>query len=327
MDRRFTYKLGTRLIAPLIISAAATVFGHGKEGAPFSNAVRGLGIRSGVESRVQAHIEKLSGREDGLAPAAFAGGCAECASILAQQLAKTAAVKRPSRLNLTGFGPARRIEFFFKPLSHQTAGAADNCAVCHQKHDAGTVSLYSSSAHATAGITCDRCHGGEQLAVDKQKAHAGRFVGQPASDQVLAMCGSCHRPQLAMFKTSRHFLERKGVRRVDCVACHGAHTVGSPSRNFAFAYYCSGCHGQEYLPELPRFFPQVLELADYMAETQRAMSGAARQATENEIARTKEIRRRIAEIVHPTDLAGSVEKAPEILKLGEELKQIIKQNQ
>ncbi|HLG14230.1 MAG TPA: cytochrome c3 family protein [Blastocatellia bacterium] len=217
--------------------------------------------------------------------------------------------------------PSNAVESFAIPsFPHEAALVDDNCATCHQKHDAGTVGLYSSSAHAAAGITCDRCHGGEQLTTDKRTAHAGRFIGQPASDQVLGMCGSCHRPQLAMFKTSRHFPARKGVPRVDCAQCHGAHTVGSPSRSFSFAYYCSGCHGQEYLPELPRFFPQVLELADYLAETKHAMGEGIRKPAEDEAALRREIRTRIAEIVHSTDLAGSVEKAPEILKLGETLK-------
>lgn len=193
----------------------------------------------------------------------------------------------------------------------------DNCAECHKKQTAETVALYSSSVHAAKGFACNRCHGGDPAAADKAQAHAGNFTGQPTPSEVMGMCGSCHRAQTASFKTGKHFPERKGQPRVDCSQCHGAHAVGSASRNFSFAYYCAGCHGQEYLPGLPNNFQNMLALADSMAEQ------AGRALSEDALARRKEINRRIGEIVHPTDFEGARTKIPEILKLGDEFKQMI----
>jgi hypothetical protein len=202
-------------------------------------------------------------------------------------------------------------------------GVQDNgCADCHSKLEGKIVDLYARSVHARAGITCDRCHGGELFTADKTKGHSGRFIGQPTSNQAVTMCGTCHRAQAAVYKGSRHFPERRGSPRVDCVQCHGAHTVGAPDRHFSFAYFCSGCHGQEYLPELPGFFPRVLALMDSLEDTQREAEAAGRTLSEDYIQRRKEARRMAAEIVHATDLGGSVEKAPAILKLGDELKAI-----
>lgn len=192
----------------------------------------------------------------------------------------------------------------------------DNCAACHQKQTAETVALYSSSVHAAKGFACNRCHGGDPAAADKAQAHAGNFIGQPTPNEVMGICGSCHRAQIAAFKTGKHFPERTEP-RLDCSQCHGAHAVGSASRNFSFVYYCAGCHGQEYLPGLPNDFLKMLALADSMAEQSgRALSEDARE-------RRKEINRRIGDIVHPTDFEGARSKIPEILKLGDEFKQMI----
>ncbi len=192
----------------------------------------------------------------------------------------------------------------------------DNCAACHKTETAETVALYLSSVHAAKGFACNRCHGGESAAADKAKAHAGNFIGQPSPNEVLTMCGSCHRAQAASFKTGKHFPERRGQTRLDCSQCHGAHAVGSASRNFSFAYYCAGCHGQEYLPELPDNFKQMLALADSLNDAGRALSEDADR-------RRKEINRLIGEIVHPTDFEGARSRIPEILKLGDEFKRMI----
>jgi hypothetical protein len=198
----------------------------------------------------------------------------------------------------------------------------DNCSACHQKNGDQTAALFSRSTHARTGITCHRCHGGDPFAAQKAAAHGGRFVGKPSSNETVAMCGSCHRAQLADFKTSRHFPERKGVARVDCSGCHGAHLVGAQSSNFSFGYYCSGCHGLEYLPELPSDFMKMLAVADQSRLILRAIEEAGRKPSDEIVNRRKEIRRLISEIVHPTNLQAGHEKIAEIIKLGEELKRI-----
>ena len=203
------------------------------------------------------------------------------------------------------------------------ADQTDNCSACHQKNGDQAVSLFARSTQARSGITCNRCHGGDPLAAQKEKAHGGRFIGKPTSNDTLTMCGSCHRAQIAAFRTSKHFPERRGVARVDCSGCHGAHLVGAQSDNFSFAYYCSGCHGLEYLPELPGDLLKVLAVAD---ESRRIAREASRfTPSEEVINRRKDIRRLIGEIVHPTDLQAGHDKVLEIVKLGDELKRIAEQ--
>lgn len=196
----------------------------------------------------------------------------------------------------------------------------DNCADCHKKRDSEILSLYSKSAHASAKITCNRCHGGDLLAVEKEKAHSGNFAGAPDPNQIISMCGACHRPQAAMFKEGAHFPERQGQPRLDCTQCHGAHTVGSPTRNFSFAYFCAGCHGLEYLPALPQSFQQMLKTADDVTDITKSVASSGGALSEEAGRMRREIRRRIAEIVHPTDLKSGSEKIPEILRLGEQFK-------
>jgi len=200
----------------------------------------------------------------------------------------------------------------------------DNCTDCHKKHDTETLSLYSASSHAKARLTCNRCHGGDVLATEKEKAHSGNFIGLPDPKQIIAMCSSCHRAQAAMFKEGRHAVENEGKPRLDCSQCHGAHTVGSPARNFSFGYFCAGCHGLEYLPELPPDFKQMLNTADDVSDTTKHMSSSGRALTEEQNRMRKDIRRRIAEIVHPTDAKAGA-KIPDIVRLGEEFKKSVGQ--
>ena len=199
----------------------------------------------------------------------------------------------------------------------------DSCADCHRKAGGQEVALYQNSTHARAGLTCNLCHGGDATATEKQKAHGEGFVGLPSPEQTLSMCGSCHSQQLDVFKTSRHFPENRRSPRLDCSQCHGAHLVGSPERNFSFAYYCAGCHGQEYLPRLPEEFQKMLAMLDRLAEAKRAFLTGGRALPEDFLNPRREVRHRIAEIIHPTDLQRGVQKSDEIIRLGDELKRLL----
>jgi len=185
------------------------------------------------------------------------------------------------------------------------------------------MALFSSSVHFAAGKSCSACHGGDPSADDKLAAHSLNFVGQPDTQQGVKMCGSCHRPELALYKESRHFPEHKNVNRVDCVQCHGAHAIGSPKRNFSFGYFCSGCHGQEYLPGLQQQFQDMLKLWDDSEDSIHVMQLAGHQPSEQLLRQRKEIQELMAEIVHRTDFEASTGKIPHILELGERFKQTI----
>jgi hypothetical protein len=187
----------------------------------------------------------------------------------------------------------------------------DNCVVCHQNVDQSLVKLYKSSVHGRIGRACTTCHGGTPTATTKSEAHSGRFVGQPSASQALLICGSCHNNPLSQLRLGRHFSDKQTA-RVGCVECHGAHSVGSASRNFSFAYYCTGCHGLEYLPHLPEQFQKLLGSLDDLHDLKRNLdSGDQRLSQEAENER-RQIRHQIAEIVHPTDLKSGLSKAQEL---------------
>jgi len=202
--------------------------------------------------------------------------------------------------------------------------AVDNCVACHEKRTDDPASLFKNSTHGRTRKTCSSCHGGDGSASDKATAHSDRFIGEPSSNEVLAMCGACHQTALAAFKTSRHFPEHRGSSRVDCVRCHGAHTVGSPSRSFSFASYCAGCHGLEYLPGLPVEIQKTLSMLDDLSDAIRGSESKGRVLSAEEVQRRKEIRHSIADIVHPTDLKGGLLKAAEVQERIRSLSQAVK---
>lgn len=205
----------------------------------------------------------------------------------------------------------------------ESSARADNCAACHKQQNDESVQLFSKSTHARAMTGCDGCHAGDPAASTKQAAHADNFVGKPTPNQTLSMCGSCHTSQLAAFKTSVHFPERRGAPRMDCAQCHGAHTVGWTGRNFSFALFCTGCHGLEYLPELPREFQKMLALVDDEKDSLASLEASGRKASDEILKRRREIRRAVGEIVHSTDAKGGLQKSAQIMKLGDEFRSII----
>jgi hypothetical protein len=200
----------------------------------------------------------------------------------------------------------------------------DKCLACHQG-SAGrageVVGLHLQSSHA--GLGCVDCHGGDAAAADKMRAHAGKFVGKPDRAATLAMCGACHEAPLAQFKGSRHFPEKKNIPRLDCVECHGAHTVGNPPEAFSFVGFCAGCHGLEYLPELPASVQQLLAVSDELRDRVHVAEFKKKTIPREFIEGRKQIRREISEVVHRTDPSRGSAKLAEILRRGSELKAII----
>jgi hypothetical protein len=172
------------------------------------------------------------------------------------------------------------------------------------------------------GIGCAGCHGGDPSQSEKSRAHADHFVAGPDTAATLEMCGKCHRQSLEFFKSSRHFATRPNVRRLDCVECHGVHGIGAASESFRWPLFCAGCHGLEYLPQLPRLFQEMLTLSDDLSEGTHRLEAKGRAQMEL-VNRRKEIRHMISDLVHQTNAKGSVERIPRILELGGTLKQQI----
>lgn len=210
--------------------------------------------------------------------------------------------------------------------SHSYQIPNDNCVECHSRSTgraAEVVGLHRQSTHGKASISCQACHGGNADASEKQKAHSGQFVGKPDANGTLAMCGNCHQQPLDQFKSSRHFQAPKGQPRLDCAECHGAHSIGNPPETFSFSQYCAGCHGLEYLPALPGPFEQVLAMTDEVRDRLAALRFKGKPIDKEVESKRADMRRRIADIVHPTDLKGGLERIPALLRQGEEINSII----
>ncbi|HXG93018.1 MAG TPA: c-type cytochrome [Blastocatellia bacterium] len=222
--------------------------------------------------------------------------------------------------SLASSDTTRRSDANANDESHASAPSqqTNNCVECHRKQSDGIVSLYSESVHARASISCSRCHGGEPAASDKQAAHAALFTGKPSRKETIAMCGSCHATEREAFMSGLHFQKAINEARLDCAECHGAHTVGARESSFSFVTFCAGCHGLEYIPELPKDFQKLLAAADDDMEVFRKLKTVGRAPNDELMARHKELSRAIGDIVHRTDLHGGIEKLPQILKLADE---------
>lgn len=203
--------------------------------------------------------------------------------------------------------------------------SADNCVTCHSRQTDKTgqvVSIYQASTHRKASVGCDGCHGGDSSQSEKSKAHAGHFIAKPDTNATLEMCGQCHRQPLEFFKSSRHVAARPNAARLDCVECHGVHGIGAASESFRWPQFCAGCHGLEYLPQLPRPFQEMLSLSDDLREGLHRLEANGHASAEF-TARRKEILHMISELVHQTDSRSGAERIPRILELGAALKQQI----
>jgi len=213
----------------------------------------------------------------------------------------------------------------FRGTAAVTAQSKENCVDCHSrlKDKAGkVVSIYQTSTHSRMSVGCDGCHGGDSSQTDKSKAHSGHFLAKPDTSATLEMCGQCHGKPLEFFKSSRHVAARPNAPRLDCAECHGVHAIGAASESFRWPQFCAGCHGLEYLPQLPRPFQAMLALADDLSDGLHRLDqkGGARPEL---IQQRKEIRHMISELVHKTDSKGGAETIPRILELGASLKQQI----
>lgn len=209
-------------------------------------------------------------------------------------------------------------------LSRQTApSVADNCLACHQKNKDDVINLFNQSTHARRRLSCAACHGGNPAANERERAHAGNFIGRPRGNQILERCGSCHQAQLAAFRTSKHIQEDGKTPRVDCVQCHGAHLIGSLTTGSNFALLCSNCHGLEYLPELPTSLRNILTATDEVKNALGQYQHAGHNPSELLINRRREMRKMVAAIVHSTSASEANAQEQKLLEMSRTLKQQI----
>jgi hypothetical protein len=165
----------------------------------------------------------------------------------------------------------------------------NNCVNCHSRQleplRIGNRYLeWQFSQHRDKGASCEKCHGGDPSARDKQKAHAGM---SPASDQRSSLhwknqpetCGACHQNVASAFVESAHYKRLNGIGLgPSCNTCH-AHmakqVIYSPVEA---ARLCSRCHDSINSlmpsPEIPARANETmmaLQRADYVIRWARLL--------------------------------------------------------
>jgi cytochrome c554/c'-like protein len=165
----------------------------------------------------------------------------------------------------------------------------NNCVNCHSRQleplRIGNRYLeWQFSQHRDKGASCEKCHGGDSSATDKQKAHAGM---SPASDQRSSLhwknqpktCGACHIFVASAFIESAHYKRLNGIGLgPSCNTCH-AHmakqVIYSPIET---AKLCSRCHNSinslEPSPEISARANETmmaLQRADYVIRWARLL--------------------------------------------------------
>ncbi|MFN7930947.1 MAG: multiheme c-type cytochrome [Blastocatellia bacterium] len=128
----------------------------------------------------------------------------------------------------------------------------NNCVTCHaQLTTPVTVSnryfQWHSSVHRDAGVSCEKCHGGNASTTDKAKAHTGiRPVSDPQSAlhfrNIAMTCKACHQGVVNTFVESKHFqnLKTTGLGPT-CSTCHehmATEVILSPQQVGNLCVYC-----------------------------------------------------------------------------------------
>ena len=158
--------------------------------------------------------------------------------------------------------------------AHLTAQTKDDsCATCHLALGIEKLTkpaeLYQADIHAAKGFGCAACHGGDASVMglegmDRKKG----YIGKPAGQQVVEVCGKCHADgafmrqynpslrvdQVAEYYTSVHgkrLKELKDPKVATCASCHKPHAIRpandarSSVHPLHVAETCGSCHANK----------------------------------------------------------------------------------
>ncbi|MBL8188783.1 MAG: hypothetical protein JNK38_12295 [Acidobacteria bacterium] len=156
----------------------------------------------------------------------------------------------------------------------------NQCVVCHLSlteplRISAHFYEWLNSKHSEKAVGCEKCHGGNALAKDKEDAHKGVLRSSfPQSrlhlQNLPATCNSCHQETVTAFVQSKHFqaLKDSGV-GPSCTTCH--HHMAS-----AVIYWppetsqlCAACHKAEGNPAA-RYAQAPAKAADVLLAFNRA---------------------------------------------------------
>jgi len=212
------------------------------------------------------------------------------------------------------------------------ADAANSCTECHEnpKFRVTNKQLYKYyrdwelSVHASEGVTCVDCHGGNPEKTEKKEAH-GNDIAQlltPVNyERISSTCGKCHEKNAANYKESKHYrkLTETGLSfpTPTCVNCHGSINTSVPAAD-AIAEFCSHCHNviTENHPEIPEIASYLVERLSFVNSYYRyVISKGATEKSPNFSSTMDREFSGLAEVWHTLDLAGIEEKTLAIRKM------------
>jgi nitrate/TMAO reductase-like tetraheme cytochrome c subunit len=142
----------------------------------------------------------------------------------------------------------------------------NSCVNCHSQllEPLGVSNRYLEwqlSSHEEKGVSCEKCHGGDPSAKNKEKAHAGVLSSSNPQSRLHwknqpETCNACHQNVVSSFVQSTHYQRLKGIGLgPSCNTCH-AHmatkAIYSPAET---AGLCAQCHDSinfiQPRPEIP----------------------------------------------------------------------------
>jgi hypothetical protein len=156
------------------------------------------------------------------------------------------------------------------PAVAQSKPQPEGCAACHlETGDDRLVKpakAYPGDVHSAKGFGCVACHGGDAKESGMEAmAPAKGYIGKPARQQIIAVCGRCHADprfmkqynpslrvdQVTEYATSVHgrrLKETNDQKVAVCTSCHPAHSIKPPSdpgssvHPLRIADTCGACH-------------------------------------------------------------------------------------
>jgi hypothetical protein len=148
------------------------------------------------------------------------------------------------------------------PASAQTSDTV--CIQCHGSQAgrlAAPVEAWRKSVHASNGISCHNCHGGDPTDISMAMSSERGFLGVPRENAIPEFCGRCHVGVKEDYLASAHgrALGRGGPH---CVTCHGNHAVRMATPDLINSRDCSRCHD----------YGRAEEIKSAMIETDRKIS-------------------------------------------------------
>ena len=124
----------------------------------------------------------------------------------------------PSRTPLLLLALSLALLFSGRPAGAAEAEVEDACTACHRdpallvrnKKLYDYFQQWDGSIHQQEGVTCEKCHGGNPKATNKDQAHGAGVAASDASSgiyyaKIPQTCGKCHEDILEGFEKSNHY--------------------------------------------------------------------------------------------------------------------------